>query len=124
MEGTIIRNTIQEKDENEKWKYEYIETEVKNQIMGIVKLMVDEIVDENELIRFVENGLKKLWITVKDIEIENEIIKRKKGLEIKWIKIKMTLNYLKDFRLTINYLVIGTKRTYWVKDYSYTLILM
>jgi hypothetical protein len=124
IEGTTIRNTTQQIDENEKWKIEYIETEIKNQIMGIVKLMVDEIVDENELIRFIENGLRKLWITIKDIEIENEIVRKKKGLEIKWIKIKLTLNYLKDFRLIINYLVIGTKRTYWIKDYSYTLIIL
>jgi len=124
VEGEVIRNTQIEENENEKWKYEYIETEIKNQIMGIVKLMVDEIVDENELIKFIENGLRKLWITVKDIEIENEIIRRKKGLEIKWIKIKLTLNYLKDFRLTINYLVIGSKKVFWVKDYSYTLILL
>jgi hypothetical protein len=124
VEGEVIRNTTQEIDENEKWKIEYIETEIKNQIMGIVKLMVDEIVDENELIRFIESGVKKLWITIKDIEVENEIIRKKKGLEIKWIKIRLTLNYLKDFRLTINYLAIGTKRTYWIKDYSYTLILM
>jgi len=124
VEGEVIRNTQIEENENEKWKNEYIETEIKNQIMGIVKLMVDEIVDETELIKFIETGLRKLWITIKDLEVENETIRRKKGLEIKWIKIKMTLNYLKDFRLTINYLVIGTKRTYWIKDYSYTLILM
>jgi hypothetical protein len=123
VEGEVIRNTQIEENENEKWKIDYIETEIKNQIMGIVKLMVDEIVDENELIRFVENGLKKLWITIKDVEIENEIIRKKKGLEIKWIKIGLTLNYLKDFRLIINYLAIGTKRTYWIKDYTYTLYL-
>jgi Cft2 family RNA processing exonuclease len=121
VEGEVIRNTQIEENENEKWKIDYIETEIKNQIMGIVKLMVDEIVDENELVRFIETGLKKLWISIKELETETEIIKRKKGLEMKWIRIRLMLYTTKQFELVISFFVIGTKRVFWIKDYTYTL---
>jgi len=123
VEGEIIRNTQIEENENEKWRNEFIETEIKNQIMGIVKLMIDEIVDENELIRFIEYGLKKLWISIKEEEIEREIVKKRKGLEMKWIRIRLTLYTTKQFKLVISFFVIGNKRAFWVKDYTYTLYL-
>ena len=123
VEGEIIRNTQIEENENEKWRNEFIETEIKNQIMGIVKLMIDEIVDENELIRFIEYGLKKLWISIKEEEIEREIVKKRKGLEMKWIRIRLTLYTTKQFILVISFFVIGNKRVFWVKDYTYTLYL-
>ena len=121
VEGEIIRNTIQQLDENEIWKIEFIENEVMNQIKGVIKLVIDEIMDETELIKFIETGLKKLWISIKDLEVENEVIKKKKGLEIKWIRIRLTLYTTKQFKLVISFLTIGTKKTFWIKDYTYTL---
>ena len=123
MEGTTIRSVTQEKDENENWKNEYIENEIMNQIKGVIKLMIDEIVDETELIKFIENGLRKLWISIKELETETEIVKKKKGLEIKWIRIRLTLYTTKQFELVISFLAIGTKRVFWIKDYTYTLYL-
>jgi hypothetical protein len=123
VEGEIIRNTTQEIEENEKWKYEYIENEIMNQIKGVIKLAIDEIMDETELIKFIEKGIKKLWITIKELETETEVIRKRKGLEMKWIRIRLTLYTTKQFELVISFFVIGTKRVFWIKDYTYTLYL-
>ena len=123
VEGTTIRNTIQQIDENENWRNEYIENEIMNQIKGVIKLMIDEIFDETELIKFIENGLRKLWISIKELETETEIVKKRKGLEMKWIRIRLTLYTTKQFKLVISFFVIGNKRAFWVKDYTYTLYL-
>jgi len=123
VEGEVIRNTIQEIDENEKWQKEFIENEVLNEIKGVIKLVIDEIMDETELIKFIENGLRKLWISIKELETETEIVKKRKGLEMKWIRIRLTLYTTKQFILVISFFVIGNKRVFWVKDYTYTLYL-
>jgi len=123
VEGEVIRNTIQEIDENEKWQKEFIENEVLNEIKGVIKMLIDEIVDENELVKFIEKGLRKLWISIRELETETEVIRKRKGLEMKWIRIRMTLYTSRQFKLVISFFVIGTKRTYWIKDYSYTLYL-
>jgi len=123
VEGEVIRNTIQEIDENEKWQKEFIENEVLNEIKGVIKMLIDEIMDETELIKFIENGLRKLWISIRELETETEVMKKRKGLEMKWIRIRLTLYTTKQFILVISFFVIGNKRVFWVKDYTYTLYL-
>ena len=123
VEGEVIRNTIQEIDENEKWQKEFIENEVLNEIKGVIKMLIDEIVDENELVKFIEKGLRKLWISIRELETETEVIRKRKGLEMKWIRIRMTLYTSRQFKLVVSFLVIGTKRVFWIKDYTYTLYL-
>jgi len=123
VEGEVIRNINQEIEENEKWQIEFIENEVLNEIKGVIKMLIDEIMDETELIKFIENGLRKLWISIRELETETEVIRKRKGLEMKWIRIRMTLYTSRQFKLVISFLVIGTKRVFWIKDYTYTLYL-
>ena len=111
---------IETLDEREK---SYIKEEIYKQIIGAIKLLVDEIVDENEILEHIENTLKKQHIIIKNIDKEENVIKRKRGLEIKEIRIRTICHYLREFTIVVTYEVVGTKKTYWIKEWGTSLII-
>ena len=111
---------IETLDEREK---SYIKEEIYKEIIGAIKLLVDEIVDENEILEHIRNILRKQHIVIKKIDIEENVMKRKRGLEIKEIRIRTICHYLREFEIVVTYEVVGTKKTYWIKEWGTSLII-
>jgi len=111
---------IETLDEKEK---SYIKEEIYKQIIGAIKLLVDEIIDENEILEHIRNTLRKQHIVIKNIDIEENVIKRKRGLEIKEIRIRVICHYLREFTIVITYEAVGTRKTYWIKEWGSSLII-
>ena len=111
---------IETLDEKEK---SYIKEEIYKEITGAIKLLVDEIVDENEILEHIRNILRKQHIIIKNIDKEENVIKKRRGLEIKEIRIRAICHYLREFTIVVTYEAVGTKKTYWIKDWGSSLII-